>query len=78
MIIMFGRKLGTRYGIQRRGLLSLWEMAEYRGQDCITNTPAKAAKLMCKLHRRHPMYEYRLVKIKRGKCYPIKFTVKLK
>lgn len=78
MIIMFGYKLGTHYGVQRRSLLSLWKIAEYHGQDCVTNTPAKAAKLMHKLHRRHPMREYRLVKIKRGKCYPMKFTLELK
>lgn len=78
MIAMLGRKLGTRYGVQRRGLLSLWKIAEYRGQDCVADDPAKAAKLMRKLHRRHPMRKYRLVKIKHGKCYPVKFTVKLK
>lgn len=78
MIAMFGRKLGTCYGVQRRSLLSLWKIAEYRGQDCVADDPAKAAKLMRKLHRRHPMRKYRLVKIKHGKCYPVKFTVKLK
>ena len=75
---MFRRRLGTRYGVQRRSLLSLWKMAEYRGQDCIADTPAQAAKLMARLHRRHLMHQYRLVKIKHGKCYPIEFTVKLK